>query len=69
MAATATLPDKTASKGWKNWRVVSASVLVVGIAIRFIIALWHRDKRTPAQIRAAEKQRQKEIRRSLRGLT
>ncbi|MDB5305164.1 MAG: hypothetical protein JWM97_2713, partial [Phycisphaerales bacterium] len=45
MAATVTLPDKTASKGWKNWRVVSATVLGVGIAVRFIIALWHRDKR------------------------
>jgi hypothetical protein len=68
MAAITTIPGKTTESGWKNWRIVTAAVLCVTVAARFVFALWPKEKRTPAQLRAAEKQRQKAIRRSLRGL-
>ncbi|HWE96335.1 MAG TPA: hypothetical protein VG269_20395 [Tepidisphaeraceae bacterium] len=66
MAAITTLPGKASDGGWKNWRIVTAAVFCVTIAARFVISLWPKDKRTPAELRAAEKERRKAIRRSLR---
>jgi hypothetical protein len=53
-------------KGWKTWRTMV-------FALRWLkngcVKVMHLDKRTKGEIRTAEKDRQKRIRREMRGLS
>jgi hypothetical protein len=69
----AALPDamtsiETPAKGWIRRSASGAIALIVGWLKQTLRLLRLTDRRTPAKIRIAEKERQKEIRRELRGL-
>jgi hypothetical protein len=55
-------------KGWRGWRVVRALGVFVGWLKRCAARLKPADKRTVGEVRMAEKEHQKAVRRELRGL-
>ncbi|HSV12669.1 MAG TPA: hypothetical protein VLI90_00305, partial [Tepidisphaeraceae bacterium] len=62
---TTTLNDaQTRRRRW--WMI--AAILAVGIFRQGLTWIWRRQPKTPAELRAEAKQRQKMIRRKLRGL-
>jgi hypothetical protein len=53
-------------KGWKSWRAIVFALRWLKISF---VKVMHLDKRTGGEIRTAEKDRQKGIRREIRGLS
>jgi hypothetical protein len=63
-----TTPAAASSKSWKEWRLVQMLKAIIGTLKQAAHFFMPSDGRTAEKRRVAEKARQKEIRRELRGL-
>lgn len=61
---TAAVPPK----GWRGWRTVRALGATLAWFKRFVARLKPADRRTAGEVRTAEREHQKAVRRQLRGL-
>jgi hypothetical protein len=67
-SADAMVSTESPSKTWIRRYASGAATMIVGLLKRTLRLLRLSDQRTPVERRVAEKERQKEIRRELRGL-
>jgi hypothetical protein len=68
MTELATMPLNDPQTRRRGWWIVAATLVVVGIFRQGLMWISRRQPKTPAELRAEAKQRQKMIRRKLRGL-
>jgi hypothetical protein len=64
----ATTLSRPAENVWRAWGLLGMPLFLLGLLRQASRALWPRQPKSTAQLRADEKQRQKTIRRQLRGL-